>query len=160
MAREVRRRLGVRRRWPGCATLRLCPLAFGDQPGGRRRRLDAAPYAVVAVELRPSSAGEQRPHRLSLAVLGHVERALLEVEHQLRYRPIDLLLQAFHGRVAVLVRVPVQERDILRGHLDEPRPGLGQAAGEEATEAEAAGVVLLEAVLRLSSEVEGIAVLR
>ena len=53
------------------------------------------------------------------------------------------------GRVAVLVRVPVQERHVLGRHLDEPGPGLDQPPGQQAAEAEAAGVVLLEALLRL-----------
>ena len=70
------------------------------------------------------------------------------------------LLHVACGRVAVLVRVPVQEGDVLGRHLDEARPGLGQPAGQQAAEAEAAGVVLVVTLLRLLGEVEGVALLR
>ena len=59
------------------------------------------------------------------------------------------LLHLHRGRVAVLVRVPVQERDVFRRHFDEARPGLGQPAGQQAAEPEAAGVVFVVALLRL-----------
>ena len=74
-------------------------------------------------------------------------------------RPVDLLLHPLDRGVAVLVRVPVQERHVLGRHLDEARAGLGQPPGEQAAQAEAAGVVLVVALLRLLRQVEGVALL-
>ena len=56
--------------------------------------------------------------------------------------------------VAVLVRVPVDERDVLGRDLDVARAGLDQPPRQQAAQAEAAGVVGVEAVLRLERQVE------
>ena len=63
--------------------------------------------------------------------------------------PVDLLLHARVGGVAVLVRVPVEERHVLGRHFDEARAGLDEPPGQQAAQAEAAGVVRVEALLRL-----------
>ena len=80
-----------------------------------------------------------------------------QIEDELGDRAVDLLLQPRDRRVAVLVRVPVEERDVLGRHLDEAGPGFDQPAGEQAALAEAAGVVLVEALLRLLRQIERVA---
>src|SRR5262249_40164736 len=64
------------------------------------------------------------------------------------------LLQGDHARMAVVVSIPVLERDVLRRHLDESSAGLDQAAREEAAEAEAARIVARVGFLRLPRQVE------
>src|SRR5205085_1303215 len=63
-------------------------------------------------------------------------------------------LQLNGARVAVVVRVPVLERDVLGRHLDEAGAGFSQPARQEAAEAEAAGVVPVIRLLRLEREIE------
>ena len=58
--------------------------------------------------------------------------------------------------VAVLVAVPVDERDVLGGHLDVARARLDQPPREQAALPEAAGVVGVEALLGLERQVEGL----
>ena len=63
-------------------------------------------------------------------------------------------------RVAVLVRVPVEERDVLGRHLDEARAGFDQPPRQQAAEAEAADHLLLvlgaEAILRGAELLPGV----
>ena len=56
--------------------------------------------------------------------------------------------------VAVLVRIPVAERDVLGGDFDVARARLDQAPRQQAALPEAAGVVNVEALARLEREVE------
>ena len=110
--------------------------------------------------------GHALDHHVAAELAGqHDQRAveqpaLLQVEDQLGDRAVDLLLHLGVGGVAVLVRVPAQERDVLGRHLDEARPGLGQPPGQQAALAEPAGVVAVEALLRLLGQVEGVALRR
>ena len=80
--------------------------------------------------------------------------ALLQIENQLRDRRVDLLLHDLRALMAVLVRVPVAERDVLRRDFDIARARLHQPAREQAALPEAAGVVNVEAPARLEREVE------
>ena len=61
------------------------------------------------------------------------QAALLEIEHQLRDGRVDLTASSPRPRVAVLVRVPVQERDVLRRHFDVARARLPPAAAPAGT---------------------------
>ena len=51
---------------------------------------------------------------------------------------IDLLLHPDQAFVAVLMRVPVEERDVLGGDLDVARPRLDQPSRQQAAEPESA----------------------
>ncbi len=53
---------------------------------------------------------------------------VFEVEDELRDRRVDLLLHRHQPLVAVLVRVPVEKRDVLGRHLDVARAGLPPGA--------------------------------
>ena len=61
--------------------------------------------------------------------------------------------------MAVFVRVPVQERHVFRGHLDEACPRLHQPPRQQTAQAKAAGVVLFIGLFRFLGDVEGIALL-
>src|ERR1051325_4754819 len=72
----------------------------------------------------------------------HDERAVkqgarFEVEHKLRDGRVNLLLHRGGARVAVFMRVPVEERNVFGRDLDEPRADLGKPPREQTTEAEA-----------------------
>ena len=56
--------------------------------------------------------------------------------------------------MALAVRIPLEERHVLGGDLDEAGAVLDEAAGEEAAAAEAAGVVILLHLGRLEGDVE------
>ena len=55
------------------------------------------------------------------------------------------------------MRIPAQEGDVLGGDLDKAGTGLGQPPGEQTALAEPAGVVAVEAFLRLLRQVESVA---
>ena len=57
--------------------------------------------------------------------------------------------------MTIVVRVPVEERDVFGRDLDVARAGLDQPPGQEAALPEAARVVGVIGSLRLQSEVEG-----
>ena len=112
-----------------------------------------------------SCHGLARPafhHQVAAELAGeHDERAvqqaaLLQVEHKLRDRRVDRLFQGDQAGVAVLVRVPILEGNILRRDFDEPRARLGQPPREQAAQPEPAGVVLVVRRLRLQGQVEGL----
>jgi len=73
------------------------------------------------------------------------EAARFEVEHELRDGAIDLLFHVHQLFVAVLVSVPVEERDVFGGDFDVPGAHVGEPPGQQAAEAEAK---VLSAVLR------------
>jgi hypothetical protein len=82
------------------------------------------------------------------------QAALFEVQHELRDRLIDHLLQLDHPLVPVVVRVPVFERDVLARHFDESRAALDQPPRQQTPEPEPPDVVLLVRLLRLERQVE------
>ena len=90
-------------------------------------------------------------HRVAAELAGEDDQraieqaALVEVANQLRDRRVDQLLHGRRALVAVLVRVPVDERDVLGRDLDVAGAGLDQPAREQAALAEPAGVVGVEA---------------
>ena len=93
-------------------------------------------------------------HHVAAEFAGHDDQraiqqsAFLEIEHQLRDRSVDLGLELGESRMAVVVGVPIEEWNVLGGHLDESRARLGQSPSEQATLAEASGVVLLKRLAR------------
>ena len=94
----------------------------------------------------------------------HHERAIeqaafLEIADEGRDGAVDLGVQSRHPFVAVLVRVPVDEGNVFRGHLDVAGPVLDEPPREQAATAEAAGVVPLLNFLRLARDVEGLSLL-
>ena len=82
------------------------------------------------------------------------EPAGLEIADQRGDGAIDLLVHPVDRLVTALVGVPVDEGDVFGCHLDIPGAVLDEPAGEEAAAAEAAGVVLLDHLLRLERDVE------
>jgi len=85
------------------------------------RHLDLVPHLVARLALDEHVPAELAGKHDQGAV---EQSSLLEVEHELRDRGVDLPLQIGESRVAVLVRVPVQKRHVLGGQLDEARPSL------------------------------------
>ena len=83
------------------------------------------------------------------------EAAGLEIADQRGDGAVDLLVHPVDRLVAALVGVPVDEGDVFGRYLDIPGAILDEAPGEEAAAAEAAGVVLLDHLLRLEGNVEG-----
>jgi hypothetical protein len=73
---------------------------------------------------------------------------------------VDFLVHGGHGGVAVLVRVPLEERHILGRDLDKACARLDQTPCEQAAAAKAAGVIFRVALLWLQRDVEGLALLR
>src|SRR5690606_23085847 len=79
---------------------------------------------------------------------GAIEQAaLLEIEHELGHGAVDRLLHVDDLLVAVLVGVPVQERNVLGGHLNEARAGLDEPPRQEAAQPETLHVGLLVAAV-------------
>ncbi len=58
--------------------------------------------------------------------------------------------------MAVVVRVPAQERNVFGRHLDESRPLLDQPAGKQTAQAKPPRIVELARLLRLQRQVEGL----
>src|SRR6185436_19525713 len=87
---------------------------------------------------------------------GAVEQfAGLEIADELGDGAVDLLFHVHEARVAVLVGVPIEEGDVFGGDFDEAGADLAEAAGEQATEAEAASVIYVVILFGLEGEVEG-----
>ena len=89
-------------------------------------------------------------HRVAAELAGQDDQcpveqaALVEVSNQLGDRPVDDLLHVRGALVAILVRVPVDEGNVLGGHLDVAGARLDETARQQASLAEPAGVVLVE----------------
>ena len=85
------------------------------------------------------------------------QAARLEVAHQRRHRRVDHRLHRLGALVAVLVRVPVDERNVLGRHFDVAGAALDQPPREQAAAPERAGTVVVAAGRRLEREVEAFA---
>ena len=84
-----------------------------------------------------------------------VEQAtLLKVTDEARDRTVDLGVHLRDGLMALAMRVPLEERHVLRGDLDEAGAVLDQASGEQAATAKAASVIILLHLGRLERDVE------
>src|SRR6185312_8271888 len=84
------------------------------------------------------------------------QTAFLEIQNQLRYRRVDLLLHHCRALVAVLMCVPEQKRDVFGRDFDVSGPAFDQPSGEQATLAEPTRIVRVEGRLGLEREVEGL----
>ncbi len=69
-------------------------------------------------------------------------------------------MQTVNRRVAAVVRVPVNERDVLGGDFHKPSTGFNQSFRQQTPLAEPPRVVLLEALLRFERDIKGFAFLR
>src|SRR5579885_2106128 len=134
----------------GLGKVPVHPVMFGLSHDFRLLRhlvLDAFIRLALHDHVAPEFAGQHDQRAVQ-------QPALLQVQYQLRNRPVDGLLHSDGPLMAVFVRVPVAERDVLRGDLDETRAGLGQPAGQQAAQPEAARVVDIVGFLRLEREIE------
>ena len=115
------------------------------------RHLDLVPHLVARLALDEHVPAELAGEHDQRAVK---QPALLEVEHELRDRGVDLTLQVGKSLVAVLVRIPVQEWHVLSGQLDEARTGLDEPPRKQTATPELTCVVRVEHFFFLERQVE------
>jgi len=78
-------------------------------------------------------------HRVAAELAGeNNERAIqqaarFEVKHELRDRRVNLLLHSDQARVAIFVRVPIEERNVFSGDLDKAGADFRQPARQQET---------------------------
>jgi hypothetical protein len=80
--------------------------------------------------------------------------ALVQIPNQLGNRSIDDLLHGHCAFVAVLVRVPVKERNVLRRHFDVPCARFHETSREQAALSEPALLIGREIFSRVQRQVE------
>src|SRR4029078_3310386 len=74
---------------------------------------------------------------------------LFEIKNELRNRLVDGLLHSFAVRMAILVSITAQERNVLGRDFDEARTRLREPPGQKAAETKSAGVVFFIVLLWL-----------
>ena len=82
------------------------------------------------------------------------QAARFQIENQLRDWAIDLFVKSVDGGVPVLVRVPMDKRDVLGRDFNEPGSVFDEPPREQTSLAESPGVVLLVTLFRLQRNVE------
>src|SRR5260370_1349420 len=77
-----------------------------------------------------------------------------EVANELGNGGIDLLLHSDRALMTVLVRIPILERNVFRGYLDESRSRFSKTARQQTPQTERPGVVNVITGLRFERKIE------